>query len=413
MAGPDSPPPAAAQPGPARSGVDGHAQHRVDQGDRLGPGLGGRRGDRGAGRSRWGSAWPTRGRPQASDAAATRRRPAVAGAAGRTCAAAVLRFGHDRLTSTATTAGGASASSAAAAGVVLDGAAPDAGHHGGAGGQQRRAARRSSQARHARALAGRRELSMPPCGLVHPGRRVAGPRLGGQRLDHHRAQRGRGRRSGASSAPWPAVPDAVITGFGSSTDPTRVVRSTTGAPARRRRRQRRPTLTAGSCCTPAVVLLQAAHRQRVAGPVGHAGGRGPGRPPPSSGSGTRWPLAARADVGAVGPGPAAPRGVDDQLHLARLAISSTGVGAGVGSAQLGHHRRPPARRVGLEVGRRCPRWRRWRSPARRTGGPPRTPGGLVPVGQREEHRAARSGSAVAGRHLALGEGQPEGAGRCP
>ena len=50
--------------------------------------------------------------------------------------------------------------------------------------------------------------------------------LGVQRLHDHRAERPRGRCRPPSSAPCPAVPDAVMIGLGSTTDPTVVVMST-------------------------------------------------------------------------------------------------------------------------------------------------------------------------------------------
>src|SRR6476469_8410124 len=67
---------------------------------------------------------------------------------------------------------------------------------------------------------------------------------------------------GASSAPCPDVPDAVSTGLASSTEPTRVVRSTETSGLRRRDRSIR------------MEALEGPHLQRVAGPVGHAIGRG-------------------------------------------------------------------------------------------------------------------------------------------
>ena len=55
-------------------------------------------------------------------------------------------------------------------------------------------------------------------------------------------RRGQVDGSRASSAPWPAVPDAVITGLGRATEPTVVVRSTVGVatvqPSTRERRRR-------------------------------------------------------------------------------------------------------------------------------------------------------------------------------
>ena len=114
-------------------------------------------------------------------------------------------------------------------------------------------------------------------GRMHPGRRVAGPRLGGQRLDHDRAE-------------------------GAEVEVGGELGAVAGGPRRRHHRvgQRRPgrsggEIDAGSRRGPAgaspqpsltsqdelllvvpVVLLQAADRQGVAGPVGDAGGGRPG-----------------------------------------------------------------------------------------------------------------------------------------
>src|SRR5256714_13676010 len=54
-----------------------------------------------------------------------------------------------------------------------------------------------------------------------------------------------------------------------------------------------------------VVLLQAAHRQCVAGPVGDAGGRSPGRGP-RGGAGDAVAVCGPADNRAIGSGPASP-----------------------------------------------------------------------------------------------------------
>ena len=55
---------------------------------------------------------------------------------------------------------------------------------------------------------------MPGAGRMHPRRRVAGPLEGGERLHDDARRVARGRRTAANSAPCPAVPEAVITGFG-------------------------------------------------------------------------------------------------------------------------------------------------------------------------------------------------------
>ena len=97
------------------------------------------------------------------------------------------RFGHDRLTSTATTWSGAAASSSAACAVVVDRASPDARHHG-------RPARHEVGHDVVEPVLDARPLE--PDGVEHalcrrmqPGRRVAVPGEGGERLGHDRADR--------------------------------------------------------------------------------------------------------------------------------------------------------------------------------------------------------------------------------
>ena len=123
-------------------------------------------------------------------------------------------------------------------GELLDGAAPDA-HH---------------RPRPGRDQAGKvvAEPRFDPGALQadaveHPGRRPGAPAARGlpghgldrQRLDHHRAEARREGSTSASSSAWPAVPDAVITGFGNRSEPTSTARSTPprgrGPRARRRR----------------------------------------------------------------------------------------------------------------------------------------------------------------------------------
>src|SRR5664279_3909875 len=79
----------------------------------------------------------------------------------------------------------------------------------------------------------------------------------------------RGKYACSSSA-WPAVPEAVITGLGSSTEPRRTERSTSPLVTARQARPTRPAdrhhpagMLIGS---PLVVLLERPHRQRVADP---------------------------------------------------------------------------------------------------------------------------------------------------
>ena len=183
---------------------------------------------------------------------------------------------------------------------------------------------------------------MPPWRLVHPRRRVAGPRLGRQRLHHHRAERGQVHVAGQ-----------LVTVAGRAR--RRHDRVATARPIRRAVRQIAGGLDAGPHSIELradlgvdapVVLLQAADLEGVAGPVGHAVGRGQAggrrgeqRHPVGPGRG--------ADVGAVGAWPAAPRAVDHQLDLpAGDELDRVGP---AGLAQLGHHRGH----------RRCRASRRW------------------------------------------------------
>ena len=172
-----------------------------------------------------------------------------------------------------------------------------------------------------------------------------------------------------------------------------------------------------------VVLLQAADLERAGRPVGDAGRRGPGRGHRGQ-AGHPVLVGGPADVGAVGPGPR-PRGVlttRSTLPSRIRATASTpsplgrtrppGSAAGIlfpahGRLDLGHHVCRPALR-----------------PASKYAAVPAVAGNreaqldepaghrharcLVPVGEREEDRASRR-ELVAGRGLALGEGQPEAA----
>ena len=83
-----------------------------------------------------------RGRPQPAVAAIT---SADSSGSWAKIASRPSRFGHDRLTSTATTPAGAAASSSAAPAVVVDRAAPDRRHDGGARSRSRSGSTWSSQ----------------------------------------------------------------------------------------------------------------------------------------------------------------------------------------------------------------------------------------------------------------------------
>ena len=299
--------------GPPGLDVDHHAHQGVDERDGLGPGSGRR-----PATSTRRSVLAAELRPPRSTRRRGRghhrrgRRPGR----GRTGACHRPGSGHERLTSTATTCSGHSGDRLGGAGVVLDVTAPDAGHDRGAAATSGG----SSSATHAATPGPWRPtlLSMPGGGRVHPGRGVARPGLGAQRLHHHRAQARRGPCRRASSV-------AVAGGARcrhdrrstSASEPTRTAVST-GAPGPPRpcRRSDRPLTAAVAHRRTRVVLLQAAHRQIGADPVGDAVRRGErGR-----GGGQQRHLVrrrGRPDVGAVGARPTTPRAVDDQVDLAR------------------------------------------------------------------------------------------------
>ena len=157
-----------------------------------------------------------RGRPHAGATAATTS--AVAAGEWANMRRAVLEVGARQLTSTATTsagagqqAGGLAKSSTVRPQMLTTTRAPAA--------EQRRQVVRRARL-DARALE-TDAVEHPGRRSGDPGRGVAGPRLGRQRLDHHRPQRGEVEVGGASSSPCPAVPDAVITGLGSVERPDR------------------------------------------------------------------------------------------------------------------------------------------------------------------------------------------------
>ena len=235
----------------------------------------------------------------------------------------------------------------------------------------------------------------PGAGLVDPGRRVARPRLDRQRLDHHRAERGeravglelvgvaggaRGRhhRVGQDRASRPATDRSTSPPGGGpprpgppwpTGDPV-----TPAAPAAHRLIRRWYSCSERTDSGWAIQSAMPAAAARAAATVVRHG--------------TRWARAVGPDVEPVGPGAAAPRRVDDQLHLAP-GDELDGVDlARLGLPHLGHHGGRPAmpsassRAAVPEVAARSkPRAANWRAASR--------PAGLVPVGQREEDRARR------------------------
>ena len=172
--GPRAPSAAARARGRRVLDVDHHAHHRVDQRDRLGAGLGRRRGDLdqpvgvGAQLRPPGQAGHRRGRDHLG------RRPP---GRGRTGGRRRPGWGSDRLTSTATTCAGHAGQRLGGAGVVLDACDPRCWPPRWPRWRAAPAARRS---RHAATPGPWRPtlLIMPGGGLVHPWRRVARPRLG-------------------------------------------------------------------------------------------------------------------------------------------------------------------------------------------------------------------------------------------
>ena len=151
-------------------------------------------------------------------------RPCAAGSWAKRCRPP-SRFGHDRFTSTATTCRGAAARSVARPSVLLDGAAPDAtpppcAPVASSAGSSSRSQASTPGPWQADAV------DHPRRRLVHPRRRVAGPRLGRQRLHHHRPERRQVEVRDPARRRGRRCPTRIITGLGSSTDPTGVDRST-------------------------------------------------------------------------------------------------------------------------------------------------------------------------------------------
>ena len=258
-------------------------------------------------------------------------------------------------------------------------------------------------------------LIMPGAGLVDPGGGIAGPRIDRQRLDHHRAELGRGgsrpraRRRGRrcptpSSPGWAGLerPDRdrqvdVAGGHRPPGPPHGPAPDAARSRPGRRRSAHRLTAAWYSWRDRTDSGWRSSRRCR------------PPRPwprPPWSGTGTRWARAVARMWSTVGPGAAAPRRVDHQLDLApgdqvdgvdhcRVRSSptlATTVATAMPSAsssaavpEVAARSKPRAAKCAgrLQAGR------------------------LVPVGQREEDRPA-SREPVAGGDLALGEGQPEG-----
>src|SRR5207249_2925234 len=154
----------------------------------------------------------------------------------------------------------------------------------------------------------------------------------------------------------------------------------------------------------AVVLLQGADPGfGLVAPFGDAGGGGQGGGDRRE-AGDAVGAGGEADVGAVGPRPPAPGGVDDQVDLAG-GDEVDGVDADL-VAPLGHH---PADGdpLGLAGGGGAGGGHDGEAEVGEAPGGGET-GGLVPVGQGEEHRAP-VGQLVDDGGLALGEGHAEGA----
>ena len=261
-------------------GIDGQARHGVDQRHGLRAGAA----TASATSTRSATAGVELGPQRTSGAPSRRPRPPprpprVAGRTSRRAPAARSwsRLGHDRLTSTATTSVGRLGQQLGRPAILVDGAAPDAGHDGGPGGHQRRAARRASQCSTPGSLQADR-VEHPRRRLVHPGRRGCRPRARPTATSPPPPRARTGRRGAASSAPWPAVPDAVITGLAepSTTDPDASWRTS----GRRTSDRRQSRAAAGRRRMPRWYSCSVRTAQRMPGPVGHARWPRPGRRPP-------------------------------------------------------------------------------------------------------------------------------------
>ena len=236
-------------------------------------------------------------------------------------------------------------------------------------------------------------------GLVDPGRGIARPRLGRQRLHHDRAERARGRGRRPSSSPWPAVPDAVMTGLRQAR-PNRPAPTQVEAASRQRSTPDSPRGTpagcgpTGSCAEAVGDAVGRGERGRRRGEQRHrcsAGGgtdvarRRPAGPGPAGEFTTSWILPVGDQLDRVDARPRDPRRTRPSLATTRL------------------DRR---RRLGLEVARRCPAVATIEKPSStNTLGRPE-PDRLVAIGQRHEH-APGGRHAVAGRELGLGERQTD------
>ena len=137
-------------------------------------------------------------------------------------------------------AAGALAQQLGRGGELVDGAAPDAGHHPGPGALAAAGSSSCQPGLDARALRARRSSASRAAVGCSRGAGLPAQANAAERLHHDRPEARRGRGSGPSSVPWPAVPDAVITGLGSSTDPILVGRSTGNVPPGSWRRQPSP-----------------------------------------------------------------------------------------------------------------------------------------------------------------------------
>ena len=193
-------------------------------------------------------------------------------------------------------------------GEVVDPLAPDA-HHGAGAGRVQPGQVVADPRLDARTLEPD-AVEHAGTGLVHPGRRVARPRVDRERLDHHGAQRGE-RAVGLElvGVPGGARRRHHRVREGRASRPGRSGRrrpgwrpATPGPPGPVARRVRPRPLTG----SPLVVLLQGPDRQRVADPVGDAGGgglggghRGEARAPDGP---ARRPGCAVRRPGARGPG---------------------------------------------------------------------------------------------------------------
>ena len=233
-AAPERPPPPAPRTGRPVSDVDRQPEQGVDERQRRRPRPRGRRPRSRPRRARWGSAWPTAAArtpwpPARRDVASAewanmRERSSTLGQLTFTSSATITTPGRHRH-GTRHQLGGTAKSSTVRPQMLTTTRAPEAARRGQVVGRPRRQPRALQPD----------AVEHPGADLVHPRWRVARPRVDGQRLDHDGAQVAQVAVGGRAPSPWPDVPDAVSTGLGSATSPTRVASTPAGRAGARAR----------------------------------------------------------------------------------------------------------------------------------------------------------------------------------